>query len=54
MRDYISIEQKEDGYLQNHVAATFHAAHYYRLIGQPTPKAPLKFQIVIQSETFHN
>ena len=31
-------EQKEDGYLQNHVAATFHAAHYYRLMGEPTPK----------------
>lgn len=39
MRDYILKEQKEDGYLQDHVAATFHAAHYYRLIGEPTPKA---------------
>lgn len=39
MRDYILKEQKEDGYLQNHVAATFHAAHYYRLIGELTPKA---------------
>ncbi len=39
MREYIMKEQKEDGYLQNHVAATFHAAHYYRLIGEPTPKA---------------
>jgi prenyltransferase beta subunit len=26
-----------DGYLHNHIAATFHAAHYYRLIGQETP-----------------
>jgi hypothetical protein len=31
--------QAEDGYLNNHVAATFHAAHYYRLVGEPTPKA---------------
>jgi Prenyltransferase and squalene oxidase repeat len=31
--------QAEDGYLGDHVAATFHMAHYFRLIGQPTPKA---------------
>jgi geranylgeranyl transferase type-2 subunit beta len=30
--------QAADGYLNNHVAATFHAAHYYRLIGEPVPK----------------
>jgi geranylgeranyl transferase type-2 subunit beta len=29
----------DDGYLHNHVAATFHAVHYYRLLNQPTPKA---------------
>jgi Prenyltransferase and squalene oxidase repeat len=29
----------EDGYLHRHVAATFHAAHYYRLTGRETPKA---------------
>jgi geranylgeranyl transferase type-2 subunit beta len=28
-----------DGYLNDHVAATFHAAHYYRLLGEPTPLA---------------
>jgi prenyltransferase beta subunit len=39
MREYLMREQKEDGYLSNHVASTFHAAHYFRLIGQPTPKA---------------
>jgi geranylgeranyl transferase type-2 subunit beta len=50
MRDYISIEQKEDGYLQNHVAATFHAAHYYRLIGQPTPKAKIMIEKVIKDQ----
>lgn len=31
--------QAEDGYLHNHVAATFHLAHYYRLVGAPAPKA---------------
>lgn len=30
--------QDDDGWLNNHVAATFHAAHYYRLIGEPVPK----------------
>jgi len=39
MREYILNEQKDDGYLQNHVASTFHAAHYFRLTGRPTPKA---------------
>jgi hypothetical protein len=31
--------QAEDGYLGDHVASSFHMAHYFRLIGQPTPKA---------------
>jgi geranylgeranyl transferase type-2 subunit beta len=31
--------QAEDGYLNDHVAATFHAAHYDRLIGNKTAKA---------------
>lgn len=29
--------QAEDGYLNGHIAATFHAVHYYRLAGEPTP-----------------
>jgi prenyltransferase beta subunit len=33
------MEQDADGYLHEHVAATFHAAHYYRLTGGETPKA---------------
>ncbi|MCI0700890.1 MAG: hypothetical protein L0241_07390 [Planctomycetia bacterium] len=28
-----------EGYLNDHVAATFHAAHYYRLVGEEVPKA---------------
>jgi geranylgeranyl transferase type-2 subunit beta len=31
--------QAEDGYMNNHIAATFHLAHYYRLLGEPTPHA---------------
>jgi prenyltransferase beta subunit len=31
--------QAEDGYLNDHVAATFHAVHYDRLLNQKTPKA---------------
>jgi Prenyltransferase and squalene oxidase repeat len=31
--------QADDGYLGDHVAATFHMAHFFRLIGEPTPKA---------------
>jgi len=31
--------QAADGYLGDHVASSFHMAHYFRLIGQPMPKA---------------
>jgi geranylgeranyl transferase type-2 subunit beta len=31
--------QDETGYLNDHIAATFHASHYYRLIGEDTPKS---------------
>jgi geranylgeranyl transferase type-2 subunit beta len=31
--------QTDDGYIDDHVASTFHAVHYYRLIGEKTPKA---------------
>ncbi|HJT35527.1 MAG TPA: prenyltransferase/squalene oxidase repeat-containing protein [Pirellulales bacterium] len=34
-----TMKQAEDGYLHDHIAATFHASHYYRLIGEPTPLA---------------
>jgi geranylgeranyl transferase type-2 subunit beta len=34
-----SMIQADDGYLNNHVAATFHAVHYYCLLDRPTPKA---------------
>jgi prenyltransferase beta subunit len=31
--------QADDGYLNDHIAATFHGVHYYRLLGRQTPKA---------------
>ncbi len=31
--------QAADGYLGDHVASTFHLVHFFRLIGEPTPKA---------------
>ncbi len=42
--------QAEDGYLGDHVAATFHLAHYFRLIGQPTPKADRIVQRVLRDQ----
>jgi hypothetical protein len=34
-----TMQQAPDGYLNDHIAATFHATHYYRLIGEETPLA---------------
>jgi geranylgeranyl transferase type-2 subunit beta len=31
--------QEKDGYLHNHIAATFHLVHYYRLVGDRVPMA---------------
>jgi geranylgeranyl transferase type-2 subunit beta len=31
--------QADDGYLNDHIAATFHAVHYYSLLREATPKA---------------
>jgi geranylgeranyl transferase type-2 subunit beta len=43
-------EQQEDGYLQDHVAATFHAAHYFRLVGTPAPKAEVMVERVLRDQ----
>lgn len=50
MRDYILREQKEDGYLQDHVASTFHAAHYFRCIGKPTPRSREMVERVLRDQ----
>lgn len=42
--------QAEDGYLHEHVASTFHAVHYYRLVGEPTPKGELILKRVLKDQ----
>jgi geranylgeranyl transferase type-2 subunit beta len=42
--------QGEDGYLHEHIAATFHAVHYYRLLQQPTPKAEAILKRVLHDQ----
>ena len=42
--------QKEDGYVQDHVAATFHMAHFFRLVGKPTPKADAMVRRVVRDQ----
>jgi len=42
--------QADDGYINDHVAATFHAAHYYRLVGEPTPKTDLILKRVMRDQ----
>jgi hypothetical protein len=38
LSDYMIANQTADGYLQNHIAATYHMAHFYRLVGEDTPR----------------
>src|SRR5882724_156959 len=42
--------QAEDGYIGEHVASTFHAVHYYRLVGEKTPKADLIVRRVLKEQ----
>jgi prenyltransferase beta subunit len=42
--------QEADGYINNHVAATFHAAHYYRLIGEDVPNAEPMLKRVLRDQ----
>jgi geranylgeranyl transferase type-2 subunit beta len=42
--------QADDGYMLNHVAATFHLVHYYRLLGEPTPKAEAMLRRVLKEQ----
>jgi geranylgeranyl transferase type-2 subunit beta len=36
---HIAQNQAADGYVGDHVAATFHMVHFFRLLGEPTPRA---------------
>lgn len=42
--------QAADGYINEHVAATFHAAHYYRLVGEDVPKADAMLRRVLRDQ----
>lgn len=42
--------QDDDGYINDHVAATFHAAHYYRLVGEEVPKAGPMLKRVLRDQ----
>lgn len=42
--------QDADGYINDHVAATFHAAHYYRLIGADVPRAEAMLKRVLRDQ----
>ena len=42
--------QASDGYLGDHVAATFHMAHFYRLLGEPTPRAEAMVARVLRDQ----
>jgi geranylgeranyl transferase type-2 subunit beta len=42
--------QANDGYMGNHIAATFHLVHYYRLLGEKTPKAEAILQRVLRDQ----
>jgi hypothetical protein len=39
LAEHMKAHQTEDGYLQDHIAAAFHAAHFFRLVGEETPRA---------------
>jgi hypothetical protein len=50
LRDWLTANQTADGYVGDHVAAAFHLAHYFRLVGQPTPKAAQMVERVLKSQ----
>jgi geranylgeranyl transferase type-2 subunit beta len=50
LRDLQVRNQQADGYLGDHVAATFHMAHYFRLVGQQTPKAARMVERVLRDQ----
>ncbi len=50
LEQHLQEHQAADGYLGDHVAATFHLVHFYRLIGKPTPKADPIVQRVLRDQ----
>ncbi len=50
LRELQTKSQAEDGYLGDHVAATFHMVHYFRLVGEPTPHADKMLQRLLKQQ----
>src|SRR4051812_19165513 len=46
-----TMTQADDGYLNDHIAATFHAVHYYRLLGVRTPQAGPMLRRVLRNQS---
>jgi geranylgeranyl transferase type-2 subunit beta len=49
--EHMLAHQAADGYLGDHVAATFHLAHFFRLIGEPVPRAAAMVERTLQDQT---
>jgi Prenyltransferase and squalene oxidase repeat len=50
LADHMTANQKEDGYLGDHVASTFHMAHFFRLLGERTPRATEMVERVLHDQ----
>ena len=51
LQDHMIAHQSADGYLGDHVAATFYMAHFFRLIGKPVPRALEMVERVLRDQT---
>ena len=50
LREWQVSHQAPDGYLGDHVAATFHLVHYFRLVGEAPPRAEKIVKRVLESQ----
>ncbi|MCY2955150.1 MAG: terpene cyclase/mutase family protein [Planctomycetota bacterium] len=50
LREWQISSQAEDGYLGDHVASTFHMAHYFRLVGEQTPRGQKMVKRIVESQ----
>jgi prenyltransferase/squalene oxidase-like repeat protein len=50
LEQHIMRNQARDGYLGDHVAATFHMVHFFRLVGKPTPRADSVVRRVLRDQ----
>src|SRR5262249_13751201 len=50
LTEHLVRNQTEDGYLGDHVAAAFHMAHYFRLLGEPVPRSAEMVERVLRDQ----